>query len=311
MNSALMVDPVQPPGVCQGAANVIAAVMLLIEFGMLRQALARDQVRLYMAQSALSAALKVVVVPLVLRRLPGRAGPEGRDEEEALGPIGKAAGYTDDARLARPCDTYPSLAVEPAREHAAGDALARLRVRWEEVDQAFALLRRVTEELTERACDPLRLPCEPGRGRAVGWAEAPQGEVLYDVALDAGAIVRCHPRSASFRNLVLMHEVFTGGILTDFPFPLASQTCRCVAAGLAAQSVRHPQCPGGPMGGAAFRPIPAHLAEMVRGAFGDLDTAAAIALLRGLADDDGVPDGARFETFAYVAGSSAWTCPVT
>jgi len=80
------------PGVYVGAANVIAAVMLLLEFGMLRQALARDQVRLYAAQSALisvlavviaadrnlpdlyalaglSAALKVVAVPLVLRRL--------------------------------------------------------------------------------------------------------------------------------------------------------------------------------------------------------------------------------------------------
>jgi len=82
------------PGVYQGAANVIAALMLLLEFGMLRQALVRDQVRLYAAQSALisvlavviaadrnlpdlyalaalSGALKVVVVPLVLRRLLG------------------------------------------------------------------------------------------------------------------------------------------------------------------------------------------------------------------------------------------------
>jgi hypothetical protein len=48
------------------------------------------------------------------------------------------------------------------------------------------------------------------------------------------------------------------------------------------------------------RPIPAHLAEMIRAAFGDLDTAAAIALLRGMADDDGIPDGAKFETFVYV-----------
>jgi hydrogenase-4 component E len=96
------------PGVYQGAANVIAAVMLLIEFGMLRQALARDQLRLYMAQSALisvlavviaadrnlpdlyvlavlSAALKVVAVPLVLRRLLGRAAP---DQEEPGGVAG-------------------------------------------------------------------------------------------------------------------------------------------------------------------------------------------------------------------------------
>ena len=102
-------DPVHAaPGVYEGAANVIAAVMLLIEFGMLRQALARDQVRLYVAQSALisvlavviaadrnlpdlyalaalSAALKVVAVPLVLRRLLGAAD---RDEEEPVGVAG-------------------------------------------------------------------------------------------------------------------------------------------------------------------------------------------------------------------------------
>ncbi len=98
--------PAAPP-IYVGAANVIAAVMLLIEFGMLRQALARDQVRLYAVQSALisvlaiviaadrnlpdlyalaglSAALKVVAVPLVLRRLLGTTV----DEEEALGVAG-------------------------------------------------------------------------------------------------------------------------------------------------------------------------------------------------------------------------------
>ena len=100
-------DPVQPPGIYQGAANVIAALMLLIEFGMLRQALARDQVRLYMAQSALisvlalviaadrnlpdlyalaglSVALKVVAVPLVLTRLLRRT----TDEDEPGGVAG-------------------------------------------------------------------------------------------------------------------------------------------------------------------------------------------------------------------------------
>jgi len=82
------------PGVYVGAANVISALMLLLEFGMLRQAVVRDQVRLYAAQSALisvlavviaadrdlpdlyalaalSALLKVGAVPLVLRRLLG------------------------------------------------------------------------------------------------------------------------------------------------------------------------------------------------------------------------------------------------
>jgi formate hydrogenlyase subunit 5 len=152
----------------------------------------------------------------------GPLPPERAREHGALGPIGKASGYTDDARLARPYDAYPALGMPPGREHVAADALARLRVRWEEVDQAFHLIREAADELTERDVVTLRAPCDPADGRATGWAEAPQGEVFYDVALQAGRITRCYPRSASFHNLVLMHEVFAGDILTDFPFIEAS-----------------------------------------------------------------------------------------
>jgi len=93
-------DPVHAPGVYTGGANVIAVLILLAEFGMLRQALVRDQVRLYAAQAglisvlavivgavhdlpelyvlaAVSAALKVVVIPLVLGRLLRGDGPAG------------------------------------------------------------------------------------------------------------------------------------------------------------------------------------------------------------------------------------------
>lgn len=100
------------PGVFDGGSNVVAAGVLLIEFGMFRQALLRDQLRLYAAQSALisvlavvvaaarslpelyalallSAVLKVVIVPLVVRRLL-RVRSEAADVEiagsGALGP---------------------------------------------------------------------------------------------------------------------------------------------------------------------------------------------------------------------------------
>ncbi len=152
----------------------------------------------------------------------GPLTPERARAHGALGPIGKAAGFADDNRLTRPYDSYPELAPPPGRAHVAGDALVRLRVRWEEVEQSFGLLRRAAEALAERAGDPLRVSCEPVSGRALGCAEAPQGEVLYDVAVADSRVVRCHPRSASFHNLVLMHEVFTGDILTDFPFIEAS-----------------------------------------------------------------------------------------
>ena len=183
--------------------------------------------KLRRAVTAEAAALMATSSFLDRLRGTGPLMPQRARQHGALGPIGKAAGYADDARLARPYDAYPSLAVPPVRSHAAGDALARLWVRWEEVDQSFGLLRQVADDLPERSSDPLRLPCEPRgddacSGRAVGWAEAPQGEVIYDVSMHDGLIVRCHPRSASFHNLVLMHEVFTGDILTDFPFIEAS-----------------------------------------------------------------------------------------
>ncbi len=83
---------VAAPSALSGGANVIAVGVLLAEFGMFRQALLRDQIRLYAAQSALisvlavvvaatrqlpdlyalavlSFALKTVIVPVVLRRL--------------------------------------------------------------------------------------------------------------------------------------------------------------------------------------------------------------------------------------------------
>jgi formate hydrogenlyase subunit 5 len=143
-------------------------------------------------------------------------------EHGALGPVGKASGYADDARVARPYDAYPLLGMEPPGRYSGGDAMTRLRVRFEEAAAAFRLIRRALIDLPERARLTPHVSCALPDGRAVGWAEAPQGEVLYDLTVEDGRIARCQPRSASFHNLVLMHEVFAGDILTDFPFIEAS-----------------------------------------------------------------------------------------
>jgi Ni,Fe-hydrogenase III large subunit len=154
-----------------------------------------------------------------------RTGPlraERAREHGALGPVGRASGFRDDARQARPYDAYPSLGLGEPGPHEDGDALARLRVRWDEVRQSFHLIRQAADELGEAGDSPLRVECPVGDGRALGWAETPQGEVLYDVRAEDGHLARCAVRSASFHNLVLFHEVFTGDILTDFPFIEAS-----------------------------------------------------------------------------------------
>jgi formate hydrogenlyase subunit 5 len=154
-----------------------------------------------------------------------RTGPlraERAREHGALGPVGKGSGFSDDARLVRPYDAYPALGLGEPGHHTDGDALARLRVRWDEVRQSFHLIRQAADELGEGAGRPLQVECPVGEGRALGWAEAPPGEVLYDVRVEDGHVTRCAIRSASYHNLVLFHEVFAGDILTDFPFIEAS-----------------------------------------------------------------------------------------
>jgi Ni,Fe-hydrogenase III large subunit len=165
-----------------------------------------------------------------------RTGPlraERAREHGALGPVGRASGYDDDDRSARPYDGYAALGLPERPPQDEGDAMSRLQVRWDEVSGAMRLLRAAAEELARAgdvAAADLRAAGGAGLraagavtdGRAVGWAEAPQGEVLYDLRIEDGRITRCRPRSASFHNLPLFHEVFAGDILTDFPFIEAS-----------------------------------------------------------------------------------------
>ncbi len=149
-----------------------------------------------------------------IRRLAERRG--------ALGPVGRASGCPDDDRWDRSYDAYDRFERRPPAARPTGDALARLRVRWDEVDEAFHLSAR------RSACSPkltrarAAVPIPAVTGRAVGWAEAPQGEVLYVVTARDGRLTRCAPRSASFQNLALFSATFTGDILTDFPFDEAS-----------------------------------------------------------------------------------------
>lgn len=136
----------------------------------------------------------------------------------ALGPVGRASGFDDDDRRYRVYDGYAQLAPpEPPRSDA-GDAMARLRVRWTEFDSSVRLIIDALTELPRFPHEAVHARVEPGDGFAAGWAEAPQGEVLYGLEMRDGRIARCLARSASLHNLALFHDVFNGDVLTDFAF---------------------------------------------------------------------------------------------
>jgi Ni,Fe-hydrogenase III large subunit len=140
----------------------------------------------------------------------------------ALGPIGRASGYDDDARRHRPYDGYRILPPPPGPDIDSCDAVGRLRVRWIEFDSSTQLILTAAEALGELADQRPSAEVTAESGYATGWAEAPQGEVLYDLELAGGHIRRCFARSASFHNLALFRNVFGGDVLTDFAFIEAS-----------------------------------------------------------------------------------------
>lgn len=143
----------------------------------------------------------------------------------ALGPLARGSGVLEDVRFARPYAAYGQLGHRLLDVAGDGDALARQRVRVQEIEGAFGLVRRAAEELAERGepHDGLWSVAPPRvSGEAVGWAEAPQGEVLTWVQMSDGVLTRVKPRSASFHNLAMFPLAFPKDILTDFAFIEAS-----------------------------------------------------------------------------------------
>jgi Ni,Fe-hydrogenase III large subunit len=142
----------------------------------------------------------------------------------ALGPLARGSGVPDDVRWSRPSGAYSLLDPSPIETRSEGDALARQRVRVDEIEGSFRLIREflVLLENEQGTGGPWSYRPEPSSGMSIGWAEAPQGEVLSFVEIDGGVLKRVKHRSASFHNLGLFASAFPRDILTDFAFIEAS-----------------------------------------------------------------------------------------
>ena len=169
----------------------------------------------------------LMATPSFVDRLRGTGvvPPDVARELGALGPVGRGSAQMFDARLDRPYAAYGRLGFRLIDPHETGDALARQQVRNDEIGAAFHLIRQSIDRLRHmpQADHAWAVPID-GRlsGETMGWAEAPQGELLYLVAFDEGRAVRVKPRSASFHNLGLFHMAFSKDIFTDFAFIEAS-----------------------------------------------------------------------------------------
>jgi Ni,Fe-hydrogenase III large subunit len=155
----------------------------------------------------------------------GRLDTEYASQWGLVGPLARASGGEDDLRWSRPKDAYPDLPLPsaPARE-TDGDVMARLRVRWSEIDTSLGIAAVALGRLATERSKALAVAVEAtgGSGFGIGAAEGPQGEMVHAVTMKDGQIQRCYARSASLHNLVAFHDAFPNDVFTDFAFIEAS-----------------------------------------------------------------------------------------
>ena len=131
-----------------------------------------------------------------------------------VGPVARGSGIDIDTRRDLPYDGYPPFEVA---SHSDGDAMARMEVRFREVDASLELIREAVGSL---APGPLRTaPGSFTRESALGASESARGETLYWLAADGPrSLGQCKLRAASFVNFGVFNRVFDAQVLTDFSF---------------------------------------------------------------------------------------------
>ena len=131
-------------------------------------------------------------------------------------PLPRASGAAVDARFERPYGAYVRVGGRIATAEG-GDAMARLAVRFAEIAEGLHLIRQAFERLDKYGPE-LRVALPAGSGAAFGWAEAPMGELVYWVEVEAGRLRTVRISSPSLRNWPLFASSFRGDVLTDFSF---------------------------------------------------------------------------------------------
>jgi Ni,Fe-hydrogenase III large subunit len=145
------------------------------------------------------------------------AGPLSHEDARdfaCVGPVARGSAVDLDTRRDLPYDGYGSFEVA---SHDDGDAMARMEVRFQEVDCSLELIREAIGSLPQ---GPLQRRVGPfTRERALGAAESARGETLYWLeAGGPGSLRFCKLRAASFVNFGIFNRVFDSQVLTDFSF---------------------------------------------------------------------------------------------
>lgn len=134
----------------------------------------------------------------------------------AVGPVARGSGLKRDLRHDHPYAAYATLSLNVPVYHY-GDALARMRVRMDEITESLQVIREAASRLEP---GPILAgpPTLSGGQEAIGYAESPRGAIVTYVAIgEDGTLRRCKIRSPSFNNWYLFQTTVENTMMMDWP----------------------------------------------------------------------------------------------
>ncbi|HPD06450.1 MAG TPA: nickel-dependent hydrogenase large subunit [Candidatus Bipolaricaulis sp.] len=171
----------------------------------------------------------------------GVLAPEEADSLCAVGPTARASGLAKDVRQDRPYLVYGDLGVKAItpREwglEPRGDVYDKAVVRLLEVGQSLDLIERCLVEMPEGEITSFpKIPAllaylKKADGEGLGWHEAPRGEVIHYIRLEAGVEepVVWKVKAPTYSNLMSWVPMFVDQEIADIPIIAASiDPCMC------------------------------------------------------------------------------------
>jgi Ni,Fe-hydrogenase III large subunit len=143
----------------------------------------------------------------------------------AVGPLARASGVSQDIRKAAPYAVYDRFEFNVPVE-TAGDVRARLAVHALEMIESCRILRQALTSLPEgpiHTTPPTGARFKVPAGTAISRAEAPRGEVVYQVTSNGTDIPeRVRVRTPTFMNMATVRFTVIGQELSDSPLIQAS-----------------------------------------------------------------------------------------
>jgi membrane-bound hydrogenase subunit alpha len=153
----------------------------------------------------------------------------------AVGPTGRASGVPKDVRQDQPYGGYADLNVTAITPDVltgtvVGDVYDRIIVRLLEVKQSIELIEQCLDEMppgpivAEPKTAKLLNALTKAEGEGIGRAEAPRGEVVHYVRLEAGreTLATWKVRAPTYVNLMSIPTILKGGQIADVPIAFAS-----------------------------------------------------------------------------------------